>query len=241
VNDFAHVIPASNAATIERIISDVRAKSGGEIVVVTLPDLNGRPIEDVSLAIGREWKVGKKGNPGDTARNTGVIILVVPKETSRDGRGHARIEVGYGAEGFITDSRAGAIRDEAIPLFQNRDYGKGIELMTARVAERYASNFGFQLDSTTQIAMPPPRPVGAQTRRGGGGPPIFFYLFILFIILSALGGGRRGCGGGGCLPLLLMSSMGGLGGGCWGGGGVWWWWWRLRRIWRRRRFRRRRL
>ena len=81
VNDFAHIIPADKAATISRIIDDVRQKSGGEIVVVTLPDLQGRPIEEVSLNIGRQWKVGGNGKPGDPARNTGVIILVVPKET----------------------------------------------------------------------------------------------------------------------------------------------------------------
>jgi len=69
VNDFANVIPADKKATIERIIDDVRAKSGGEIVVVTLPDLGGRPVEEIGLRIGREWKVGTKGNPGDPARN----------------------------------------------------------------------------------------------------------------------------------------------------------------------------
>ena len=57
VNDFANVISADNAARMERIIDDVRAKSGGEIVVVTLPDLGGRPIEEVALRIGREWQV----------------------------------------------------------------------------------------------------------------------------------------------------------------------------------------
>src|ERR1043166_2640920 len=73
VNDFAHVIPADAAARIERIIQDVRTKSGGEIVVVTLPDLNGRDPADVALQIGRQWKVGKAGGPGDRAKNTGVI------------------------------------------------------------------------------------------------------------------------------------------------------------------------
>ena len=115
VNDFAHVIPADAAARIERIIQDVRAKSGGEIVVVTLPDLKGRDPADVALEIGRQWKVGKAGGPGDRARNTGVIILVVPKETSSDGRGHVQIGTGQGAEGFITDATTGAIQDEAIP------------------------------------------------------------------------------------------------------------------------------
>jgi uncharacterized protein len=155
VNDFAHVIPAANANTINAIINDVRAKSGGEIVVVTLPDLHGRPIEEVGLKIGRDWKVGKNAKPGDPARNTGVIILVVPKETSSDGSGHVRIEVGFGAEGFITDATTGQFRDEAIPHFRQGDYGGGIELMTLRVAQRFAGEFNFALDSAFQQQAPP--------------------------------------------------------------------------------------
>ena len=82
VNDFANVIAPQYKSQMERIIEDVRAKSGGDIVVVTLPDLGGRPQEDVARMIGREWGVGKKGNPGEPTRNYGVVILLVPKETS---------------------------------------------------------------------------------------------------------------------------------------------------------------
>ena len=171
VNDFAHVIPANDAATISSIIGDVRAKSGGEIVVVTLPDLGGRPIEEVALNIGRQWKVGQAGKPGDPARNSGVIILVVPKETSADGRGYVRTEVGFGAEGFITDATTGEFRDEAIPFFVRRDYGQGIELMTLRVAQRFADEFHFQLDSTYRAPEPPmqrSRGAAAEFHRSSG-------------------------------------------------------------------------
>jgi uncharacterized protein len=171
VNDFAHIIPASNAATMTRIIDDVRAKSGGEIVVVTLPDLGGRPVEEVSLRIGREWKVGGKANPGDPARNTGVIILVVPKETSADGRGYMRIETGNGAEGFITDATTGQFRDEAIPYFQRRDYGGGIELLTLRVAQRFANEFHFQVDPSFQAPSQPAPSRATGARRGRSIPP----------------------------------------------------------------------
>jgi uncharacterized protein len=222
VNDFARVIPADRAATISRIIDDVRAKSGGEIVVVTLPDLGGRPIEEVSLNIGRQWKVGGNGKPGDPARNTGVIILVVPKETSQDGRGHVRIETGNGAEGFITDATTGQIRDEMVPYFQRQDYGGGIAVATIRVAQRFANEFQFQLDSSSRAAMPPPR----RARRSGTVPP-FVWVVILFVILSLLnGGGRRG----GCLPIFFLPlggyhrhgwRGGGWGGGGFGGGGGW--------------------
>ena len=175
VNDFAHVIGADQAAKISAIIDDVRQKSGGEIVVVTLPDLGGRPIEEVSLNIGRQWKVGGKGNPGDRARNTGVIILVVPKETSKDGQGHLRIETGNGAEGFITDATTGQIREMMIPYFQRQDYGGGIEVATAQVAMRFANEFGFALDSSVHVEAQPPPP---RTRRssGGGIPPFVWVI-----------------------------------------------------------------
>ncbi|HUF30552.1 MAG TPA: TPM domain-containing protein, partial [Gemmatimonadaceae bacterium] len=99
VNDFADLISASDEARIQAIVQDVRAKSGGEIVVVTLPDLGDVPASDMALRIGREWRVGALGQPGDARRNSGVIILLVPNQTNSSGRGECRIEVGYGAEG----------------------------------------------------------------------------------------------------------------------------------------------
>ena len=79
VNDFSNVIPAGAEARINAIVQDVRAKSGGEIVVVTMTDLRGRDPADVAREIGRQWQVGAKGGPGDLARNAGVIIMVLPK------------------------------------------------------------------------------------------------------------------------------------------------------------------
>ena len=61
------------------------------------------------LRIAREWKVGANAAIGEQARNAGVVILLVPKETSSDGRGYCRIEVGQGSEGFITDATTGEI------------------------------------------------------------------------------------------------------------------------------------
>jgi uncharacterized protein len=216
VNDFANVLSPESAARIERIAQDVRDKSKGEIAVVTLPDLGGRDPSEIALRIGREWKVGNLANIGDRTRNAGAVILLVPKETSRDGRGYCRIETGQGAEGFITDATAGDICREATPAFQQRDYGAGLELVTQRVAERFAQEFGFALDTSLRapVIEAPPR----QSRRssGGGIPPIFL-LFLLFIVLSLLGRRRGGRGCGGCFPIFLP--FGGGGGGGWGGGG----------------------
>jgi len=220
VNDFASVIPAASVQRIQRIIDDVREKSGGEIVVVTLKDLGGRDKADVALQIGRQWGVGKKGNPGDVARNTGVVILLVPKETSTDGRGHIEIQTGQGAEGFITDATAGAIQDEALPYLQQGDYGSALELITLRVAQRFVRNFGFTLDTSLRVPISQAPGVSRPASRGGGINPLFL-LFLFFVIVSLLSRGRRGCGG--CIPIFIPWGGGGWGGGGgrggWGGGG----------------------
>ncbi len=212
VNDFANVIPAATAARIEALATDVRAKSQGEIAVVTLSDLGGRDVSEIALRIGREWKVGAKANIGDATRNAGVVILVVPKETSADGKGYVRIENGQGSEGFLTDGQTGDIIREAIPLMKQRDYGSAIELMTQRVAQHFASSFNFSLDSAVAPAqVQQQREVYRQSRPLGGIPPKFiFYLFVFLILILSRGRGS------GCLWLALAS---GRGGGGWSGGG----------------------
>jgi uncharacterized protein len=221
VNDFAGVIPAETATRLGLIAQDVRDKTKGEIAIVTLTDLGGRDKADVARQIGRDWKVGNLAAIGDRSRNAGTVILVVPKESAPDGVGRCRIETGQGAEGFITDATAGEICREATPLFQKRDYGSALELLTLRVAQRYAQEFNVSLDTAFQV--PVVRAPARQAPRGGGGINPLFLIFILFIVLSMFGG-RRGGGRRGCFPWWLPLVSGGLGGGGgrgggWGGGG----------------------
>lgn len=224
VNDFAHVLDAATVERMTRLAEDVRTKTRGEMAIVTLPDLQGRDVADVALRIGREWKVGKVGTPGDPTRNAGAVILLVPKETNSDNSGRCFVLTGQGTEGFITDATAGQICREAIPYFQQRDYASGLMLVTQRVAERFATEFGFTLDT----ALAPPFQVEQQPQRSGrgGGIPPFVIFIIFFVVLSILSNasrrgrrGRGGCGGGGGLPFIVP--MGGFSsrGGGWGGGG----------------------
>jgi uncharacterized protein len=207
VNDFARILDAGTKARIEAIVNDVKTKSGGEIVVVTLESLGGRPKEDVALQIGREWKVGLGGDIGAKARNAGTVILVAPNERQM------YMAVGSGAEGFLNDARAGAIQDEALPYFRANDYPRGIELIAQRVAERYATEFNFTLSPTAAIPEAPAQP-RVRSRTQGINPVT---LFIIFMIIVSLMGGRRRRGG--CLPLFIPMGGGGFrGGGGFGGG-----------------------
>ena len=222
VNDFANVLAPDAAARIDDLAKRVNAATRGDMVLVTLPNLGGRPVEEVSLRLGREWKVGADAAIGDQARNAGVIILLVPKETSDDGRGYCRIETGQGTEGFITDAISGEICREQTPLFRAQDYSGALEGIATDVAGRYAANFGVALDG-----VPPPQ----QRRRpqqSQGIPPFMVVLaLVIFVSLlnSSRGQRRRGCVG--CIPIPVpgpslggwQGGGGGFGGGFGGGGG----------------------
>lgn len=220
VNDFANVIAPAYEDSIEAVVNDVRAKSGGEIVVVTLRSLEGRSRDEVALQIGREWGIGRKGGPTDRNRNTGVVVLVSMQDRKW------KIETGTGTTTFIPAAEAGRIgRDEMVPGLQAGNPGRGIYRAVLALGGAYAQQFGFQLTPQYPaggLAGPegvPQRrtdyteyPNGGRSRGGGGS---FWFLLVIFILFMVLSRGRVGC-----LPLFFGGFGGGHhGGGGWGGGG----------------------
>lgn len=215
VNDFAGILDAPARQAMLGVIEQVRQASRGEIVVVTLRDLGGRPSIDVGRDIIRTWGVGAKGGPGDSAVNAGVVLLLKPGERPGDGKAELAVATGTGAEGFVTDALAGRIRDavgrEAV---RTGSYAAGLTLGVQMLGQAYAQEFGFRL--TGAPAAPPPGDTQEQAPRRRG-LPVGFLVILFIIILSA--GRRRG--GGGLLQALFWASLfgGGRGRGGWGGGG----------------------
>jgi uncharacterized protein len=219
VNDFANVLSPETEQTLLGIATTVRAKSGGDIAIVTLPDIGDLAPGDVALRVIREWGLGKSSKPGDPTRNNSTVILLVPKETSSDGRGHTFIATGYGAEGFITDATAGAIQDEAIPLLQQHNYDDAVTLMTVRVAERFAKEYNFSLDSGVTPGIDRAPATGRRVSSMINPNTIWIIFLVVMFLLNAFGRRRRGgCGGGGCFPIFFPMGGGGFGGGGWGSG-----------------------
>jgi uncharacterized protein len=216
VNDFANVLSADTKARLEALALRVNAATRGDMVIVTLSDLGGRPKEDVALELGRQWKIGSGAKVGDAARNAGVVILVVPKETSSDG-GHCRIETGQGAEGFITDATSGTLCREAVPQFAAGNYAGGIEYLASAVADRYAESFGVTLDGQ-------PRRARRSAPSSNGPSPALVLVFVVVVLIILSNRRTRGCVG--CLPIPIpfptgggRGGFGGFSGGGFGGGG----------------------
>lgn len=193
---------------MEAVIGEVREKTRGEIAVVTLADIGDRGASDVALQIGRQWGVGAKGDAGDRVKNAGVVVLLVPRKNHRPGTGDVFISVGRGAEGFLTDARAGRIRDAMLPALGAEDYGTGLALGVDLIAQAFAAEFGITL-TNPQYAMPQPV---ADDRRGVAIPSV--WLIAIVILLLILTRGRLLW-----LPFWIMSQ--GRGGGGWSGGGGW--------------------
>src|SRR2546422_275701 len=103
VNDFAGVIDSGAAARMEATLRQVRQLTNGDIAVVTLSDLGGRPASDDALQIGRRWGLGGAGAAGDPAKNLGVVVLLVPRKDHRPGSGALFIATGRGAEGVLPE------------------------------------------------------------------------------------------------------------------------------------------
>ncbi len=206
VNDFAGVLDSASVRHMEAVIQEVREKTGGEIAVVTLPDINGRAASDVAVQIGRQWGVGAKGEAGDPKKNLGVVVLLVPRRNHQRGTGDVFIATGRGAEGFLPDARAGRIRDAMLPVLATEDYGQALSLGVDLIAQAFSAEFGVTLTG------PAANPVGRILReRPGAGIPVF-WIVGLIIFLLAVTRGR-------ILWWVLWGLSQSRGGGGWSGGG----------------------
>jgi uncharacterized protein len=115
VNDCAGVLGANAGALDAKLAAQERA-TGNQIVVLTVADLGGRDIESYANQTLHAWKLGRQGV------DDGVLIVLAVKDR------RARIEVGYGLEGTLTDLASSRIlRDTMHPHFAAGDYAGGIE------------------------------------------------------------------------------------------------------------------
>ncbi|MGE5405905.1 MAG: TPM domain-containing protein [Candidatus Saccharibacteria bacterium] len=135
VLDQAGVLSDQAESAIVQTSRDLASKTKAQVSVVTLNTLGDRPIEEVSLAILREWGLG------DKALNNGVLILVVPSERK------SRIEVGYGLEGALPDGKTGRIQDQnMIPSFKQGRYEDGIIRGYSSVIQEVGKEYNVQVD-----------------------------------------------------------------------------------------------
>jgi uncharacterized protein len=116
VNDYAGMLSPETAQKLEAELTGFEKSDSTQIVILTIPALSEENIEDYSIRVAENWKIGQKG------KDNGVILLVAKQERK------VRIEVGRGLEGKLTDLISGRIiRNEIVPYFRIGDFNRGVE------------------------------------------------------------------------------------------------------------------
>jgi len=133
VVDDASVLNASAQSELTDMLAAHERATGEQVVVVTLESLQGYTIEDYGYQLGRHWGIGQKG------RNSGAMLIVVPKEHK------VRIEVGYGLEGKLTDATSRAIiESDILPNFRRGDFNAGVLAGTTSILKILGGNGSAQ-------------------------------------------------------------------------------------------------
>lgn len=199
VVDDAHILNAQTVNDVTQKLAALEAKTSRQLVVVTLPSLQGYDISDYGYQLGRAWGIGQ------VKLNNGVLLIIAPTEHK------ARIEVGYGLEPIITDALSEVILQSAVlPKFRSGDYNAGVEGGVDALIQQ------LSLDTSTAEARAAAAEQQAQSDNGAGQPGGIGALIILIFIVVAI---FRVFGGWGLLPFLFMGGGRGYGGGGFGGGG----------------------
>jgi len=113
--DEAGLLSADDRAAIQTELASLEEKSTDQLVIVTVPSLQGYEIEDYGYQLGRHWGIGQAG------KDNGVLLIVAPNERK------VRIEVGRGLEPLVTDLMSRIIIENAIlPEFRRGNFSAGI-------------------------------------------------------------------------------------------------------------------
>ncbi len=179
VNDFAEILTKDDADKIYNTGAALSEQTTAQAVVVTVESLDGKPIADYALELGRAWGVG------DKEKNNGVVVLL--SESDRE----IYISVGYGLEGALPDSKTGRIIDNyGIPYFKNDNFSAGIMSIYNAVVNEIYIEYGI----TPQENYIPidSLPATQQSSASAGQVAISWLILIVLVALYTLIFGRRG-------------------------------------------------
>jgi uncharacterized protein len=200
VTDRAGILGAE-AAALNAKLRVFEERTGHQLIVYTLPSLEGDSIEDFSIRAADAWKVGQ------SKYDNGLILFIFPQDR------RIRFEVGYGLEGTVTDAIASrVIREDLAPAFGRGDFAVGVN----SAVDRLIAIIEKGVDPVA-VSRPGPEPLRV---------PFWVLLLIPFFVIFVLGPiSRQGCLGPACMIPFMMGGgstfgggRGGFGGGFGGGG-----------------------
>jgi uncharacterized protein len=169
VTDLTGTLTAAQVSELEASLVALEQRKGSQMAVLMVPTTGEQAIETYSLAVVEKNKTGR-------AKVDDGLLLLIAKDDRK-----ARIEVGYGLEGVVTDALASrVIREYLAPRFRQGDYFGGIRDASATLTKLVDGE-----------ALPAPM-TSASESGDRGSPPFFFAVMLgLFVGLFAGGTGMK--------------------------------------------------
>ncbi len=212
VVDGANIISPAKESALLGQLEALETNSTRQLVVATVPSLQGYEIEEFANGLFREWQLGQDG-VGEAEKDNGVLLLVAPNERK------VRIEVGYGLEGVMTDALASQIiQNDILPQFRNGDMEAGIQTGVDAIDRQLT----LPEDEARAIAD---QALQSQSSDGGFdwfGMIFWGFIILFFIIIPAFSSknGKRYRSGRG--PVVVWGGPSSMGGSSWTSSGGGW-------------------
>jgi len=122
VTDLTGTLTGQQQEALESRLAAFEQQKGSQIAVLIVPTTQPEAIEQYSIRVAEQWKLGRKGV------DDGVLLLVAKNDRK------LRIEVGYGLEGALNDATSKRIIEEFIvPHFKQGDFPGGISAGVDRI------------------------------------------------------------------------------------------------------------
>ena len=211
-NDYAHVVSSATATALNKTLEDFERQSSEQILVAVFPKMQSdSSIEDYTVRVAREWKVGQKD------KNNGAVLFVFVNDHKMF------LQVGYGLEGVLPDALCKRIIDEQIsPRFRNGDFNGGL---TAGVQSILAAARGEYKGNGTTVAEQRGYSGYSGNTNSDNFPFVILGLIFIVIVFAVFLRGGNLLGGYSCWTIgnsgMFRGSWsgGGFSGGGFGGGG----------------------
>ena len=159
VVDLTGTLSADQAASLEQKLKAFEDRKGSQLAVLIVPTTQPETIEQYSLRVAEQWKLGRK------KVDDGALLIIAKNDRK------LRIEVGYGLEGALNDATSKRIIDEIItPKFRSGDFAGGISDGADRI-----------LKVIDGEPLPPPKPEGEMPDLSAIGE-YFPFLFIVVLV-----------------------------------------------------------
>lgn len=141
VYDGAQVLSAETEQYILNSSHELASKTGAQIVVVTIPSLEGRSLEEYATDLFRQWGIG------DARENNGLLLLCAVEDRQ------FRVEVGYGLEGDLPDGKTGRMQDAyIIPLLREDKFDEGIKNGYSAFLQEVANVYGVSISGEPAVS-----------------------------------------------------------------------------------------